>query len=58
MIVSESKQCRTCVYRGRLHGMYSCDYILFKNKRRQSEIGNCDKYKKRKLKQTVKRPSS
>lgn len=48
MTVSESEQCRTCVYRGRLHGMYSCDYILFKNKRRQSEIGNCDKYKKRK----------
>ncbi len=51
MTVSESRQCRTCRYRGRIRGGYSCDYILYKGKMRRSEIGDCDKYKKRKEKE-------
>ena len=51
MTVSESRQCRTCRYRGRIGGGYSCDYILYKGKMRRSEIGDCDKYKKRKEKE-------
>lgn len=57
MTVRESEQCRDCVYRGEISGGYSCDYILRKNERRRSAIGDCDKYKKRNLRGTVKRPS-
>ena len=48
MTVNQSRQCTSCKYRGTIGGGYSCDYILHKGAPRRSEIGNCDKYKKRK----------
>ena len=48
MTVNQSRQCASCKYRGTIGGGYSCDYILHKGAPRRSEIGNCDKYLKRK----------
>ena len=37
---------KDCIYRGRIAGYETCDYILVEHRSRSCSIAACDKYKK------------
>lgn len=44
--IAKSAKCETCLYKGRMDGFSTCDYILFTGKRRGCPTGDlCDKCK-------------